>query len=120
MAGEISQIFMEYDLVRFFFASCNKELEEHLSKTPLNLQGALEYRLQKVVPYVPRFSEALAHATQPENISESMRLLLHLSDSIAHHSMKDSSTDVSQLHSSLVKKNSSIPDVFKIINSVFF
>ncbi len=95
MAAEISSIFTEYDLVRFFIASCNKELETHLSTNALNVHGALEYRLQKVVPYVPRFSEALARATQPENLSESMRLLLHLSDSITHHSMKDTSTDVS-------------------------
>jgi len=86
---------MEYDLVRFFLTDANDELETHLAKNTLNVEAALEYRLRKVVPYVPKFNEALAYATSPENVSESMRLLLHLADSIAHHSMKDVSTDVS-------------------------
>jgi len=94
MSGEISSIFDEYDLVKYFIASSNQDLEKHLSSNQLNLQQALEYRLQKVVPYAQRFNEALAFTTRPENIPQSMQLLMNLSDSIAHHAMKDTSADL--------------------------
>jgi len=93
-AGEISEIFVEYDLVDYFIRSCNRELETHLANSPLNLQQALEYRLSMVTPYAKRFNEALSQATHPNNIPNSVSLLLRLADSIAHHSLKDVSTDL--------------------------
>jgi len=96
MAEEIGGIFNEYDLVKFLFSTCNNDLENHLSTSqPMpSVLEALEYRLEKVIPFAPRFEEALALATKPANVSESLRLLLNLSDSVVHHSMKDKSTDV--------------------------
>jgi ubiquinone biosynthesis protein COQ9 len=94
-SGEVSEIFNEYDLVKYFITYCNYDLETHLAKTPLNLQQALEYRLGKVVPYAPKFNEVLAHTTHPANVVQSVELLLKLSDAIAHYSLKDTSTDLS-------------------------
>lgn len=85
---------MEYDLVNYFIRSSNRELESHLTNTPLNLQQALEHRLLMVTPYAKRLNEALSQATHPNNIANSVGLLLRLADSIAHHSLKDVSTDV--------------------------
>jgi len=96
MAEEISGIFRDYDLVKFLFTNCNKELEDHLasSQSTPSVYEALHYRLEKVVPYAPKFQEVLALATKPENVPESLRLLLQLADSVVHHSLKDKSTDV--------------------------
>ena len=88
-------MFTEYDLVKHFMEKSNDELESHLEQNKLNLQEALQYRLEKVVPYVPRFNEALAHTTQPPNLPHSVKILQSLADIVAHHALQDKSTDVS-------------------------
>ena len=95
ISGEISNMFTEYDLVKHFMERSNDELESHLEQNKLNLQEALQYRLEKVVPYVPRFNEALAHTTQPPNLPKSVKILQSLADIVAHHALQDKSTDVS-------------------------
>jgi len=90
----ISNVFTEFDLVKHFISECNDALEHHLRDNQLKLRDAVEWRLQKVAPYVPRFSEALAFATHPKNLPHSAQLLQNLADSIAHHSLQDKSTDL--------------------------
>ena len=95
LSGEVSNIFNEFDLVHFFISKNNEELESHLQESKLNLKDALEWRLQKIIPYKPKYNEALAYATQPENLPKSIQLLQTMADTVAHHSLKDTSTNVS-------------------------
>lgn len=95
LADVAGGIFEDYDLVRFFITKNNLDLEKELSTNPMTVRDSIEWRLQKVVPYISRYSEAIALATLPQNVPTSTRLLIQLSDSIAHHSLKDKSADVS-------------------------
>jgi len=95
LSAEVANSFREFDLVGHFIKKCNGELEDHLSIKPLVLREAIKYRLEKVIPFAKKYNEALAFIPRPENVEESFRLLLLLSDSIAYHSLKDRSSDLS-------------------------
>jgi rpsU-divergently transcribed protein len=98
LSSSIGDLFKDYDLVHYFVMKSNDELEHYLSMTEkVDLREAVEWRLQRVVPYAKGYSEALALIAQPENLQRSTKLLLELADSVAHYALKDKSTDVSSM-----------------------
>jgi len=90
-----TSLFSEDDLVRFFINKSNIQMETFLIDNKVSYRDALEYRLNKVVPYAERYSEAIALSTQPKNIAYSLQQLQEIADSIAHHALSDKSTDIS-------------------------
>ncbi|CAG7830406.1 unnamed protein product [Allacma fusca] len=95
MSEEVGNIFTEYDLVRFFLQKNNDELESYLSGNKANLKEAMEWKFGRIIPYAPKLNEALAIATQPENITGSIRMLQKLADIMAHYALQDTATDLS-------------------------
>jgi ubiquinone biosynthesis protein COQ9 len=95
MSEEVGSIFTEYDLVKFFLQKNNDDLETYLKENKVSLKEALEFKVGRVIPYAPKLNEALAFATQPENLPESIRMLQNFGDIVAHYALQDTSTDLS-------------------------
>lgn len=98
MSPSVGTMFKDVDLPHYFISKSNKELEQHLKdKTDkdIGLRHALEWRLNKILPYQANYAEAIALISRPENITKSVALLMEIADIIAHYALKDTSADVS-------------------------